>query len=60
MQKTVRLAIGELVVQKRFTTNFADDAKKEYKDFLKVVVKPNKRLFMDFNMDKERLDDFFP
>ena len=59
MQKTVRLAIGELVVQKRFTTNFADDAKKEYKDFLKVVVKPNKRLFMDFNMDKERLDDFF-
>ena len=46
-------------MQKRFTTNFADDAKKEYKDFLKVVVKPNKRLFMDFNMDKERLDDFF-
>ena len=22
-------------------------------------MKPNKRLFMDFNMDKERLDDFF-
>ena len=51
--------LEKLVVQKRFTTNFADDAKKEYKDFLKVVVKPNNRLFMDYNMDKERLDDFF-
>ena len=58
-RKLLDSLLEKLVMQKRFTTNFADDAKKEYKDFLKVVVKPNKRLFMDFNMDKERLDDFF-
>ena len=53
-RKLLDSLLEKLVMQKRFTTNFADDAKKEYKD-----LKPNKRLFMDFNMDKERLDDFF-
>ena len=47
------------MICKHVTSTQADAAKNEYSNFLQTVVKKNLPAFRDYQINENRLDDFF-
>ena len=51
--------LEKLVTCKHVTSSKADAAKSEYSNFLQKIVKKNLPAFQDYQIDDNRLDEFF-